>query len=113
MSNSNAERGRPTPRGEAPSHLMKVLPLYGRGSWRERHDAIFSTDAQLRWAVEQHRDEIVAAGALALFRGRVFVVEPDFSALMLAISRREIGMRQHERQRLAQRDAESAFKSGD
>jgi len=113
MSKQTTERGRSIPRQEAPGHLACVLPLYGRGSWRERHVAIYATDAQLRWAVDQHRDEFVAGGALALIRGRVFVVEPTFSDLLLAIAQREIGWRQDERQRLAQAAAYVAFDTTD
>jgi hypothetical protein len=109
MNKQTTERGRIVPRQEALSHLARVQPLYGRGSWREQHVAIYATDAQLRWAVEQHRDEFVAAGALALIRGRVFVVEPKFSDLLLTIAQREIGWRQDERERLAQAAATAAF----
>jgi len=113
MSKQTTERGRFVPRQEAPSHLTRVMPLYGRRSWREQHVAIYATDAQLRWPVDQHRDELVAAGALALIRGRVFVVEPMFSSLMLAIAQREMGHRQEARERLAQAAADIAFRTGD
>jgi hypothetical protein len=89
---------------------INAIPLYGsgNGSWRERNARIYPSDPSLRWAVDQHRDELIEQGALGLFGGRLFAVEPTFSAMMVAYAQEAIGFRAAERQRAAQAAADAA-----
>lgn len=91
--------------------VATALPLYGAGSWRETHAGVFGSDAQLRWQVDQHRGELVAAGAIGSFRGRLFAFEPLFSELMLRFAREAVGHRSEARQATAQAAADAAAAS--
>lgn len=109
MVQKSAARGG-TDRAQDRLPVLPVVVLYGTGigSWRERHGHIFETDAQLRWALEDRRQELIDAGALALFRGRLFAIEPLFSQILLDAAREGACGRRQSRWENAQRDANAA-----
>jgi len=87
---------------------IRAARLYGVGhdSWREQHKHIFKSDASLRWFVDSNRAELQRAGALAMFRGRLFGVEPQFSSVALRLAREAVDAKAAHLNRSAQEVAD-------
>lgn len=82
-----------TPAEEAAA--IRAIQLYGANGWRAQNSHLYKTDAALRWLVDRYRDDLLSRGALAIFGGRLFGMEPTFTDCM-----REYGIQAaNERQR--------------
>lgn len=100
------ERAGDSQRAAASIH---AIPLYGPKSWRELNAHLYPSDASLRWAVDQRRDELIAAGAVGLFGGRLFAMLPSFNEAMLRYAREAIADRAASRLQAAQAAADAAI----
>ena len=98
MHHHHAERAGPEPAEDTTvSPTILAIPLYGAGGYRARNSHLFVSDASLRWAVDQHRAELVAAGAIGLVAGRMVAFLPRFE-MMVKFAREAIGFRLAARQ---------------
>ena len=88
---------------------IHAIPLYGQKSWRELNAHLYPSDASLRWAVDQRRDELITAGAVAMFGGRLFALLPAFDEAMLRYAREAIAKRAASRTDAAQAMADAAI----
>jgi hypothetical protein len=98
MTNQQAEAAGSAPPEDSSIAPLAAVPLYGTQGWRSANAHLFSSDASLRWAVDQNREELAQAGALALISGRICAVEPTFSILLLDIAKRALGFRSARRE---------------
>jgi hypothetical protein len=104
MKHPKAERAGPEPAEDTVAKpTLMALPLYGSGSYRSANAHLFASDASLRWTVDQHRAELVNAGAIGLIAGRMVAFLPIFDQMIMKFAREAVG------HRLATREA--AFKS--
>lgn len=99
MIHHHAERAGSEPAEDiAVSPTILAIPLYGVSGYRARNAHLFVSDASLRWAVDQHRAELVAAGAIGLLAGRMVAFLPRFDELMTKFAREAVGFRLTARQ---------------
>lgn len=74
----------------APSITLRPVVLYGAKGWRTTPVGTgFGSDASLRWFVGRNFSRLTAAGALVMLSGRWCALEPNFSALVIAIGREQ------------------------
>jgi len=67
---------------------MEHTPLSGLrklSSYREERQHIFQSDGSLSWFLRQHRDRLVAAGALVLLSGAWHANASAFDAVVLEV----------------------------
>ena len=76
-----------------------AIPLYGESGYRARNAHLFATDASLRWTVDQHRVELVEAGAIGLLAGRMVAFLPAFDDMIVRFAREALGYRLDARRR--------------
>lgn len=94
MDHHQAERAGAAPAEDTKSKpTLMAVPLYGDGSYRSANAHLFATDASLRWAVDQHRAELVKAGAIGLIAGRMVAFLPLFDEMMMTFARAAVGHR--------------------
>lgn len=99
MIHHHAERAGPEPaENTTVSPTFLAIPLYGASGYRARNSHLFVSDASLRWAVDQHRAELVAAGAIGLVAGRMVAFLPRFDEMMVKFAREALGFRLTARQ---------------
>jgi hypothetical protein len=68
---------------------MALQPLFGENGWRRENVSLFRSDESLRWYLRDHRQELVAGGALVLHANR-WLVDPDrMLAAIMGIARRD------------------------
>ena len=108
MNKQRAERGG-IDRAEDSTPTICAVPTYGtgNGSWRERHKHIFATDAQARWFIDSNRGEFQRVGALAMFKNRLFCLEPTFTQTVLRLARAQLESNADRRQRSSQEVADA------
>jgi len=61
--------------------------------YRALRENIFPSDTALRWQIRQHREELMARGALVVLRGRLFIHDSQFDKLIQEIGARPISKR--------------------
>jgi hypothetical protein len=69
---------------------VQWLPLFSGNasdSWRARNPRLFPSDESLRHYWRQHKDELVAAGAVVLHRGQYQATE-KMTPMVLTIAQR-------------------------
>jgi hypothetical protein len=99
MIHHHAERAGSEPAEDTTvSPTILAIPLYGAGGYRARNAHLFVSDASLRWAVDQHRAELVAAGAIGLVAGRMVAFLPRFDEMMVKFAREALDFRLTARQ---------------
>jgi hypothetical protein len=76
-----------------------AIPLYGDNGYRARNMHLFVSDASLRWTVDQHRAELIDAGAIGLVAGRMVAFLPRFDEMIVKFAREALGYRIEARQR--------------
>ena len=54
-------------------------------AYRETRQHVFPSEGSLSWALRQHRDRLVQAGALVKLGGALLIVESPFDAVMLEV----------------------------
>jgi hypothetical protein len=109
MIHHHAERAGSEPAEDTTvSPTILAIPLYGAGGYRARNAHLFVSDASLRWAVDQHRAELVAAGAIGLVAGRMVAFLPCFDEMMVTFAREALGFRLHARQQAVDAAVEAA-----
>lgn len=62
------------------SPLADLLTL---SEYRERRSHIFGADESVRWYLRQHRQELLARGALLHIHGRLWINPPAFDAYVI------------------------------
>lgn len=108
----HAERGGFEPADDTTvSPTILAIPLYGASGYRARNSHLFVSDASLRWAVDQHRTELVAAGAIGLVAGRMVAFLPRFDEMMAKFAREALGYRLDARQRAVEGAIQAAAAS--
>lgn len=100
MVQQHAERAGAAPAEDSqPGPTIMAVPIYGRGGYRERNAQIFGSDPSLRWFVDRHRGELIAAGAIGLIAGRLVAFLPLFDHMVMRFAREALGYRHEARQR--------------
>jgi hypothetical protein len=100
MIHHDAERAGAAPAEDnAAAPTICAMPLYGKNGYRARNAHLFSSDASLRWAVDQRREELIEAGAIGLIAGRMVAFLPIFDAMVTKFAREALGYRVEARQR--------------
>ena len=93
------------------SPTILAIPLYGASGYRSRNSHLFGSDASLRWAVDQHRAELVSAGAIGLVAGRMVAFLPRFDEMIAKFAREALGYRLDARQRAVEGAIQAAVTS--
>lgn len=66
-----------------------ILPVMDPETYRQQYAAhIYRTAESFRWALRQHREELIAAGALVALCGRHLVHTERFPDAIIAIGQR-------------------------